>query len=42
VARAPQTASYRAVVPALLFGLMVFAIAVVVVVIYGTVSAALR
>jgi hypothetical protein len=42
VTRAPQTASYRAVVPALLFGLMVFVIAVVVVVIYGTVSAALR
>ena len=42
VTRAPQTASYRAVVPALLFGLAVFVIAVVVVVIYGTVSAALR
>ncbi len=42
VARTPQTASYRAVVPALLFGLAVFVIAVVVVVVYGTVSAALR
>jgi hypothetical protein len=41
-ARVPQTASYRAVVPALLFGLAVFVIAVVIVVIYGTVSAALR
>jgi hypothetical protein len=41
-ARAPQTASYRAVVPALLFGLAVFVIAVIIVVVYGTVSAALR
>ncbi len=42
VARVPQTVGYQAVLPALLVGLLVFVIAVVLVVIYGTVSAALR
>jgi hypothetical protein len=42
VTRVPQTVGYQAVLPALLVGLLVFVIAVVLVVIYGTVSAALR
>jgi len=42
VARVPQTAGYKSVLPALLLGLAVFVAAVVIAVIYGTVSAALR